>query len=112
MNHIAVVSSSGNAVLKFGAATNGNYYLVVKHRNSIETWSASGIAVIPGSSENYDFTNASSKAFGNNMLQIDSSPLRFGTYSGDENQDGAVNLSDIVNVNNNATAFVNGYVTL
>ena len=59
----------------------------------------------------YDFTNAASQAFGNNMKQIDASPLRYGIYGGDENQDGAVDLVDIVNVYNDATTFVNGYVS-
>jgi hypothetical protein len=44
------------------------------------------------------------------MKQADSSPLRFAIYSGDENQDGFVNLTDVVNVYNNATTFINGYV--
>ena len=44
------------------------------------------------------------------MKQIDTLPLRFGIYSGDQNQDGSVNLTDVVNVYNNANTFVNGYV--
>jgi len=107
----AVVSPSGNAELKFGNAPAGIYYLVIKHRNSIETWSNTGIAVTAGGSVNYNFSNASSQAFGNNMKQIDASPLRFGLFSGDENQDGYVNLSDLVNVNNNANVFASGYLT-
>ncbi len=106
----AVVSASGNAVLKFGIAVNGNYYLSINHRNSIETWSASGIAVTIGSSINYDLTNAVSKAFGNNLNQIDTSPLRFAIYSGDENQNGTVDLTDLVSVSNAAGIFTNGYV--
>jgi len=107
----AAVSPSGNAELKFGNAPAGIYYLVIKHRNSIETWSNTGIAVTAGGSVNYNFSNASSQAFGNNMKQIDASPLRFGLFSGDENQDGYVNLSDLVNVNNNANVFASGYLT-
>lgn len=39
----AFISSSGTAVLLFANAQNGvNYYLHIKHRNSIETWSATG----------------------------------------------------------------------
>ncbi|MBK7160051.1 MAG: FG-GAP repeat protein [Ignavibacteria bacterium] len=35
----ALVSANGTVQLKFGNAINGNYYIAVKHRNSIETWS-------------------------------------------------------------------------
>lgn len=108
---ISVVSASGNAVLKFGIAVNGNYYLTVNHRNSIETWSASGIAVLIGSYVSYDLSNALSKAFGNNLDQVDTSPLRFGIYSGDENQNGTVDLTDVVSVSNAAGIFTNGYVS-
>ena len=44
------------------------------------------------------------------MKQIDAAPLGFGVYSGDQNQDGFVNLTDVVNVNNNANTFICGYV--
>ena len=107
----AIVSPSGNAVLNFGNAPGGNYYIVIKHRNSIETWSASGIALTTGGSVNYNLSTASSQAFGNNMKQIDSSPVRFGIYSGDQNQNGIVDLTDIVNVSNAASLFTNGYVS-
>jgi hypothetical protein len=50
------------------------------------------------------------KAFGNNLKQVDTSPIRFADYSGDINQDGNVDLTDIVNINNNATVFQAGYV--
>ncbi|MEZ4690310.1 MAG: hypothetical protein R3A12_09065 [Ignavibacteria bacterium] len=38
-------------------------------------------------------------------------PLRFGVYSGDQNQNGIVDLTDIVNVSNAASLFTNGYVS-
>ncbi|MEZ4823405.1 MAG: hypothetical protein R2942_13775 [Ignavibacteria bacterium] len=81
----------------------------VRHRNAAETWSASGITITTGGTVNYDFSTAKSQAYGNNMIQIDTSPVNFGVYSGDENQDGFVNLTDLVNVYNNSAAFVNGY---
>ena len=36
----SIVATSGLAILKFKNASTGSYYLVIKHRNSIETWSA------------------------------------------------------------------------
>ncbi|MBV6479509.1 MAG: hypothetical protein HGGPFJEG_02283 [Ignavibacteria bacterium] len=107
---MAVVSSNGSVTLKFGNATSGTYYLVLTHRNSIETWTASGISVTRGGSVNYDFSNSSSQAFGNNMKQVDLSPVRFAVYSGDVNQDGVVDATDAGAIDNDASNFVSGYL--
>ncbi|MBV6479508.1 MAG: hypothetical protein HGGPFJEG_02282 [Ignavibacteria bacterium] len=107
---MAVVSSNGSVTLKFGNASSGTYYLVLTHRNSIETWTASGISVTRGGSVNYDFSNSSSQAFGNNMKQVDTSPVRFAVYSGDVNQDGVVEATDAGAIDNDASNFVSGYV--
>ena len=70
----------------FRNAPTGNYYLVLKHRNSIETWSKTGgIAFTKGSTTNYDFTSSLSQAFGNNLKPVAG---KFCTFSGDVNQDG------------------------
>ena len=107
VDQIKVTSrSDGNALLTFLNAPSGNYFITVKHRNSIETWSANAIAVTSGSIGSYNFSVSLAQAFGNNMTQIDISPSKFGIYSGDENQDGSVNLTDVVKVSNNASAFV------
>jgi len=106
----AVAGTNGSAVMKFGNASGGNYYIALKHRNSIETWSASPVGMSNGSTTNYNFTNASSQAYGSNQKQVDTSPLRFAIYNGDVNQDGTVDLTDISNCYNDAGNFVTGYV--
>lgn len=107
----SVLSSSGNVTLKFGNAPDGNYYLAVKHRNSIETWSANSLAVSRSASVSYDLTTSASQAFGSNLIQIDTSPVRFAVYSGDVNQDGIVDATDISQIDNDASNFVTGYVS-
>lgn len=87
----------------------GNYYLTLKHRNSIETWSASAVN-INGGSVSYNFTTSASQAFGNNLMQADVSPIRFAIYSGDVNQDGTVDASDLSEIDNDAAGFNSGYV--
>ncbi len=88
----------------------GTYYIKVKHRNSIETWSKTGgEPFVQGSVMNYDFTDAAGKAFGNNMKQIDASPVRFGIFSGDVNQNGSIDLNDVLQIYNDATNFAGGY---
>jgi hypothetical protein len=106
----AVVSANGTVELRFANAPNGNYYIAVKHRNSIETWSASAIALSQTTPVNYDLASTSSQAFGNNIIQVDASPVRFAIYSGDVNQDGTVDATDVSTIDNDASNFVSGYV--
>jgi photosystem II stability/assembly factor-like uncharacterized protein len=93
----ALVTSSGAMLQTNGIANanfnslNGNYYLVIKHRNTLPTWSALPINF---SSPNvqYDFTNASNKAYGQNMKEMEPSVWAF--YTGELNGDENIDLSD------------------
>jgi hypothetical protein len=106
----AKLSSTGQATLFFTGVSNGiGYYLHVKHRNSIETWSKTP-QTFTGGVMNYDFSNAASKAFGDNMKQVDASPVRFAIYGGDVNQDGTIDATDVSTIDNDASNFVGGYV--
>jgi len=72
-----------------------NYYIIINHRNHIETWSQTvsfSEAII-----NYNFTDAVSKAWGNNMILTGS---YYCIYTGDVNYDEYVDGSDIVIVFN------------
>ncbi|MDZ4710978.1 MAG: hypothetical protein SGI89_01475 [bacterium] len=105
----AVVDSSsftGNFV--FNNAASSVYYIVVKHRNSIETWSKSGgETFIHGMMTNYNFTNAAAQAYGNNLILKGG---KYCIYSGDANRDGTVDVSDLVMIYNDGVNFVSGYV--
>jgi len=102
-------SLTGN--FRFNVAPAGTYYIVLKHRNSLETWSRiNGENYDPMTLGSYDFTNSGSKAFGNNMVQVDASPVKFAIYSGDVNQDQIIDGSDLLRIDNDAFAFVTGYV--
>jgi len=103
----AVLDSTGYAKFYFKKVNNG--YRVFKHRNSIETWSSSPVP-FTGDTSSFDFTTAASEAFGSNQIQVNTSPVRFAIYNGDVNQDGSIDLSDIVIVNNNASIFLAGYI--
>ncbi|MEO8664009.1 MAG: fibronectin type III domain-containing protein [Ignavibacteria bacterium] len=104
-----VLDSNNSGVFNFYDALPGTgYFLVFRHRNSIETWSKNP-AVFTAGILNYDFTNSPIKAFGNNMTLVDTSPLRFGIYSGDVDQEGHVNLPDILLVFQKAISFTTGY---
>ena len=94
----------------FNKITTGNYYIDVRHRNCIETWSNATVSISKKQITDYNITSAASQAYGNNLVQADNSPLRFAAYSGDVNQDGFVDLTDITLINNDANLFLTGYV--
>lgn len=107
----AVLNSSGTASLNFNTAVNGvNYYVVMKHRNSVETWSKNPAAFSAGTLA-YNFSTAATTAYGDNQKSIDASPVRFGIFSGDVNQDGFVNGTDLNSTFNNSSMFASGYLS-
>ncbi|MBX7042009.1 MAG: hypothetical protein K1X85_03810 [Ignavibacteria bacterium] len=88
----------------------GNYHIVVRHRSTIETWSKPGgvhLVKGDGSVNNYDFTSSASQAYGGNQILKGS---RYCIYSGDVDQDGIVDATDLGIVDNNASAGTEGYV--
>jgi hypothetical protein len=86
------LNTNGTAVINFPAAVNSNsYYIAVRHRNSIETWSAAPV-IFSSSGTSYNFSSALSQAYGDN-LKDDGNGL-FIIYSGDINQDGSIDFND------------------
>ncbi len=55
----------------------------------------------------YDFTNSNSQSFGNNMA---SKGTKYCIYSGDVNQEGNVDLNDVLLIYNDAVNFITGYI--
>ena len=83
-----------------------SFYIVVKQRNSIETWSS--VPVTPANGMvRYDFTQHTTSAYGNNMKPIGS---YFGIYGGDANQDGVVEAMDMIAVDNFLAPGASGYI--
>jgi len=96
------------ALFKFQFVPSGTYYLKMNHHNSIETWSnSSGIIFNQSDTVLYDFTSSQSNAFGNNMVL---KGTKYCIYSGDVNQGGNIDLTDVVAINNDATVFSSGYL--
>lgn len=102
-----LLNSAGNGALTYPNFLDANsYYLVIKHRNSIQTWSAVPQSFINGAI-NYNFTTAQSQAYGNNLKNISGN---WCIFSGDVNQDGIVDLSDLSLVAVDSFNFTTGYV--
>ncbi|HMS64780.1 MAG TPA: metallophosphoesterase [Ignavibacteria bacterium] len=101
------LNSDGSVLLNFSKARNAtDYYIVLKHRNSIETWSNSGYQFILNSL-NYDFTGSSASAYGNNLVMKGN---KYCIYSGDVNQDGLVESFDVSSVENAVSNSLTGYL--
>lgn len=104
----ALLNTSGIAVVNFPTNYNGNsYYLVVKHRNSLETWSS--VPVMVSTSSSYDFSTAANKAYGSNLKNLGSGI--YGIYTGDINQDGTIDFSDYPTLDIGAIHGTTGYLT-
>ncbi|WP_337873174.1 endonuclease/exonuclease/phosphatase family protein [Ignavibacterium sp.] len=98
---------NGNSEISFNNLSNSTpYYLVVKHRNSVETWSSVPINFINDFAI-YDFTTSSGKAYGNNLKLMNG---KWCIITGDVNQDGFIEISDLNNVFINDVLNIGGYV--
>lgn len=105
----AVLNDSAVATFEMESTLDGTYYIAVKHRNSIETWSRPGGEVyIRGQELNYNFISPSGQAYGNNQQLV--SLGEYAMYSGDVNQDDAIDGVDLSIIDNDAFNFVVGYV--
>lgn len=89
--------------------TTGNYYVVVRGKNIIETWSRTTASITQYQSVNLNFTTSISVAYGNNLI------LKNGKYcvhSGDLDYNGIIELSDVLTTFNDAGNFSTGiYLT-
>ena len=99
------VTSSGTVT--FANAVTGTYYLVVKGRNILETWSKSGgQSYTRGAAFSYNFTTGAAQAYGSNLIL---KGTKYCIYSGDVIQNTAVDLDDIIQIFNAANIFTTGF---
>ncbi|MEO8446751.1 MAG: hypothetical protein ABI528_04605 [bacterium] len=95
----------------FTNSTSGSYYISVKSRNSIETWYYQPVNLKDSiSNPSLNFSNSISNAYGSNQKLVNNSPVTYAFYSGDVNQDGIIDVADLVSINNDANNFITGYV--
>ena len=107
---MAVVHTDGTAGMEFPASANGHsFYIAVKHRNHLETWSK--LPVTFTSTTAYDFSTALAQAYddGINPPMASVAGGKFAFYGGDVNQDGTVDASDMAEVDNDNAIFAFGY---
>lgn len=90
----------------FLKAASGNYYLEIKHRNSVKTWSKNTLNYSTSENPCYDYTSAANQAMGDNLIQLYN---KFCIYGGEVNKDGYVDMNDINIIYNDMANFSEGY---
>lgn len=92
----------------FANAPTGTYYLQVKSRNGIETWSkAGGQPYTSGTPFSYNFTTAVTQAYNSNLKLVGT---KYCNYSGDVNDDRTIDASDLSLIDNSSSIGISGYV--
>jgi len=90
-----------------GFGISDSMYIVIKHRNSIETWSRAVTRFSRGGYiKYYSILDSANSTFGNNLKLVNTS---YCIYSGDVNQDRIIDLTDLVEVYHASINFVTGY---
>lgn len=88
-------------------AYSGNYYLEIRHRNSVGVWSKDPVAYSSTTGLIYDFTASMQNAYGNNLSPQGN---KWCLFSGDVNQDEIIDIEDISIVENDETNNSEGYL--
>ena len=105
----AMLHTDGTAVCTFPTAPSGSFYIAVKTRNTVQTWSKfpQTVGLTPLT---YDFTSAASQAYDDNQIDLGSGV--FGFISGDINSNGAqddeINPTDYSEWESDSNAFLFG----
>ena len=102
------LNTAGVGTFNFTSAVNGTgYYIVVKTWNTVETWSKTPQSFTSGALS-YDFTSAQTQAYGNNLTQIGGA--KWCIYSGDVDENGFIDVTDLIAVNNDSYNGITGSV--
>ena len=89
----SIVSPNGTSSVKLYGVPDGNYYIVVKHRNHLAVMSHDAVALSNSTSTLYDFTTGQSQAYGTDPMK-DLGDGSFGMIGGDADGDGEVTTTD------------------
>ncbi len=103
---VAILHTDGTTSAAFGNIADP-CYVVVKHRNGLQTWSANPV-VFSSSSVVYDFTTAATQAYGDNQREME--PGVWAIYSGDINGDENMDLLDNTPIELDVFNFQFGYL--
>jgi hypothetical protein len=97
-----LVDTTGSSPVQFTNLSEGNYYIVIRHRNHLAVMSKDSVA-LSGSSSLYDFTAAQDQAYGTNPMKALDGGGGFGMIAGNNDGDLIILPSDYNAVGNNLT---------
>ncbi|MBK6965946.1 MAG: DUF5018 domain-containing protein [Bacteroidales bacterium] len=100
------LGTDGSATVSVPANTSGNYYVTIRHRNSIATTSVSAIS-FSNQSILCDFSQPAN-VYGSNLLQTTDG--WYVIFGGDVNQDGVIDTGDVTPLDNDQFNYLTGYV--
>jgi hypothetical protein len=101
------LDSLGHGMAAFLYTTDSLCYVVINHRNHVETWSAATYRISRDTTLTLDFTTARSMAYHSNMVLQDNKAC---IYGGDVNQDGCVDPLDVSLIDFASCSYASGYV--
>jgi len=98
--------TDATATCTVDATYSADYYITVKHRNSIETVSATAVSFIPA--DIYQSFGLPTDVFGGNLVSFEDGG--FAIFGGDTYYDGIIDGSDMASCDNQAASFASGYL--
>ena len=107
---IGLLKTNGEASFALDTnINNDNYYILLKHRSTINTWSKSLIN-FSDSTTFYDFSNKDSAAYGNNLKYVELGRV-FAIYSGHvHSTDPTIDIDDLTLIQTDFRNYESGYV--
>jgi hypothetical protein len=102
-----VLNQNGTATCVFPTSYD-SYYVVIKHRNAIQTWSANPI-YLGASPVSYNFSTAASQAYGDNQVEVSTGV--WALFSGDIVIDENIDLLDLGFLETDISIFAYGYIS-
>jgi hypothetical protein len=102
--HGVSLNQNGHCRIPVPGNLNGTYYIVAKHRNSVETWSKAGGESFASAITSFDLSNAASQAYGQNLKPVTGG--KYVIFSGDVSsftpsvQDGYIDFFDLTQIYN------------
>lgn len=88
---IGYVNKFGYCLTYLATAPNGSYYVEYRHRNSLSVWSNLPVSFSQGGTSSFAFLGGPGFVYGGDLIFTGG---RWCMYSGDINQDGAINGND------------------
>lgn len=88
-----LIDVAGNEGIGFTGIPDGNYFLLIRHRNHLDVMTSNAIALPNTAAQRYDFTTAPTQALGTNQL-VDLADGRFALKAGDIDGNGIVSVND------------------